>query len=120
MDQHDAWRGQESAKIAGLEKKLADLTDQLKNAAPSTPGRPGSPSAMAGLVPGFPPPLPPGLTNPAMLVKPSVPPPPAMLPPVPPRPTLAMRCVIDQDAARPWMGPGMPGQLEWTTPALSG
>ena len=83
VDPHDAWRGQESAKIAGLEKKLADLTDQLKNPVPSTPGRPGSAGAMAGLVPGFPPAL---SANSAIMASAAVPPPapPKFLPPVPP------------------------------------
>ncbi|MGA7950935.1 MAG: TraB/VirB10 family protein [Thiobacillaceae bacterium] len=108
VDEHDAWRGQESAKIAGLEKKLSDLADQLKNPAPSTtPGRSGSPSAMAGLVPGFPPPLPPGLTNPARTASPMVPPPapPRILPPVPPH----MRTSSKMPPA-PGMGLDMQGQ----------
>ena len=115
VDQHDAWRGQESAKIAGLEKKLSDLSDQLKNAAPSHAGQARLTQCHGGAGAGFPtsltPALAPGLTNPAMLVKPSVPAAPAMLPPVPPRPTMASAASSIKMPPGPGLGPGLPGQL---------
>lgn len=66
VEAKDAWKGQESARIAGLEKKLGELQEKLGEKPGTPPGDAGMPTAMRTLPPPVatnfpivPPPLPP-------------------------------------------------------------